>query len=107
VPQRDRGGPRDVGERQCGHDTGRERGPPDEKSAQHRATIPEAERPRLVRTEILAVGRALRGEGDFVEARTEVERLGGTLAFADSLTVQGREILRGRAVLAVLSADDA
>jgi acyl-coenzyme A thioesterase 13 len=42
-------------------------------------------------------------EGDFVEARTEVERLGGTLAFADcSLTVDGREIVRGRAVFAVL-----
>ena len=42
-------------------------------------------------------------EGDFVEARTEVERLGGTLAFADcSLTVEGREIVRGRAVFAVL-----
>jgi uncharacterized protein (TIGR00369 family) len=43
-------------------------------------------------------------EGDFVEARTEVERLGGTLAFADcSLTVDGREIVRGRAVFAVLT----
>src|SRR3954467_14348118 len=45
-------------------------------------------------------------EGDLVEARTEVERLGGTLAFADcSLTVDGREIVRGRAVFAVLSDD--
>ena len=45
-------------------------------------------------------------EGDFVEARTEVERLGGTLAFADcSLTGEGREIVRGRAVFAVLSED--
>jgi acyl-coenzyme A thioesterase 13 len=45
-------------------------------------------------------------EGDFVEARTEVERLGGTLAFADcSLTVEGREIVRGRAVFAVLDDD--
>ena len=45
-------------------------------------------------------------EGDLVEARTEVERLGGTLAFADcSLTVEGREIVRGRAVFAVLSED--
>jgi uncharacterized protein (TIGR00369 family) len=43
-------------------------------------------------------------EGDWVEARTEVERLGGTLAFADcSLTVEEREIVRGRAVFAVLS----
>jgi uncharacterized protein (TIGR00369 family) len=42
-------------------------------------------------------------EGDLVEARTEVERLGGTLAFVDcSLTVDGREIVRGRAVFAVL-----
>jgi acyl-coenzyme A thioesterase 13 len=46
-------------------------------------------------------------EGDFVEARTEVERLGGTLAFADcSLTVDGREIVRGRAVFAVLSDEE-
>jgi uncharacterized protein (TIGR00369 family) len=46
-------------------------------------------------------------EGDFVEARTEVERLGGTLAFADcSLTVDGREIVRGRAVFAVLDRED-
>jgi acyl-coenzyme A thioesterase PaaI-like protein len=46
-------------------------------------------------------------EGDLVEARTEVERLGGTLAFADcSLTVEDREIVRGRAVFAVLSEDD-
>jgi len=45
-------------------------------------------------------------EGDFVEARTEVERLGGTLAFADcSLTVEGRELVRGRAVFAVLEDD--
>jgi acyl-coenzyme A thioesterase 13 len=45
-------------------------------------------------------------EGDFVEARTEVERLGGTRAFADcSLTVEGREIVRGRAVFAVLDGD--
>jgi uncharacterized protein (TIGR00369 family) len=45
-------------------------------------------------------------EGDLVEARTGVERLGGTLAFADcSLTVEGREIVRGRAVFAVLSDD--
>jgi acyl-coenzyme A thioesterase 13 len=45
-------------------------------------------------------------EGDFVQARTEVERLGGTLAFADcSLTVDGREIVRGRAVFAVLTDD--
>ena len=46
-------------------------------------------------------------EGDFVQARTEVERLGGTLAFADcSLTVDDREIVRGRAVFAVLDRDD-
>jgi uncharacterized protein (TIGR00369 family) len=45
-------------------------------------------------------------EGDLVQARTEVERLGGTLAFADcSLTVEDREIVRGRAVFAVLSDD--
>ena len=42
-------------------------------------------------------------EGDFIRARTEVERLGGTLAFVDcSLTVDDREIVRGRAVFAVL-----
>jgi hypothetical protein len=49
---------------------------------------------------VLADGDVL---GLRVEARTEVERLGGTLAFADcSLTVEGREIVRGRAVFAVL-----
>jgi uncharacterized protein (TIGR00369 family) len=43
--------------------------------------------------------------GDWLEAHTTVERLGGTLAFADcSLTVEGREVVRGRAVFAVLSA---
>lgn len=45
-------------------------------------------------------------EGDWVEAHTEVDRLGGTLAFADcSLRVGEREIVRGRAVFAVLSSD--
>ena len=45
-------------------------------------------------------------EGDWVQARTEVERLGGTLAFVDcSLTVEDREIVRGRAVFAVLEDD--
>ncbi len=44
------------------------------------------------------------GEGDWVEAHTEVDRLGGTLAFADcSLRVGEREVVRGRAVFAVLS----
>ena len=42
-----------------------------------------------------------------MKARAEVERLGGTLAFADcSLTVEGREIVRGRAVFAVLDEDE-
>ena len=41
-------------------------------------------------------------EGDLVEARTEIERLGGTLAFADcSLTVERREIVRARGVWVV------
>ena len=40
--------------------------------------------------------------GDWIETRTRVERVGGTLAFADcSLTVDGREIVRGRAVWVV------
>ena len=40
--------------------------------------------------------------GDWVESRSRVERVGGTLAFADcSLTVEGREIVRARAVFAV------
>jgi uncharacterized protein (TIGR00369 family) len=40
--------------------------------------------------------------GDWVETRTRVERVGGTLAFADcSLTVDGREIVRSRAVWVV------
>lgn len=42
--------------------------------------------------------------GDWVEAHTEVERAGRTLAFADcSLTVDGREVVRGRAVYAVVA----
>jgi acyl-coenzyme A thioesterase 13 len=40
--------------------------------------------------------------GDWVESRTRVERVGGTLAFADcALTVDGREIVRSRAVWVV------
>jgi acyl-coenzyme A thioesterase 13 len=40
--------------------------------------------------------------GDWIESRTRVERVGGTLAFADcSLRVDGREIVRGRAVWVV------
>jgi uncharacterized protein (TIGR00369 family) len=40
--------------------------------------------------------------GDWVEAHTEVEKAGETLAFADcSLTVDGREVVRARAVFAV------
>jgi uncharacterized protein (TIGR00369 family) len=41
-------------------------------------------------------------EGDWVESRTRVDRVGGTLAFADcSLTVGEREIVRARAVWVV------
>lgn len=37
--------------------------------------------------------------GDWIESRTRVDRVGGTLAFADcSLTVAGDEIVRARAV---------
>ena len=37
--------------------------------------------------------------GDWIESRTRVDRVGGTLAFADcSLTVEGREVVRARAV---------
>ena len=40
--------------------------------------------------------------GDWIESRARVERVGGTLAFADcSLTVDDREIVRARAVYAV------
>ncbi len=40
--------------------------------------------------------------GDWIETRTRVERVGGTLAFADcSLTVDEREIVRARAVWVV------
>ena len=40
--------------------------------------------------------------GDWIESRTRVDRLGGTLAFADcSLTVEGREVVRARAVFVV------
>jgi uncharacterized protein (TIGR00369 family) len=37
--------------------------------------------------------------GDWIESRALVDRVGGTLAFADcSLTVEGREVVRARAV---------
>ena len=40
--------------------------------------------------------------GDWIETRTRVERVGGTLSFADcSLLVEDREIVRGRAVWVV------
>jgi acyl-coenzyme A thioesterase PaaI-like protein len=52
-------------------------------------------------TDFLGAGN----EGDFVEARTEVERLAGTLAADCSLTVEASEIVLGRAVFAVLSDD--
>ena len=40
--------------------------------------------------------------GAWLEARTEVEQLGGRLAFADcSLTADGEEVVRARAVFAV------
>ena len=43
-------------------------------------------------------------EGAWLEARTEVERLGGRLAFADcSVTADGEEVVRARAVFAVRS----
>jgi acyl-coenzyme A thioesterase PaaI-like protein len=43
------------------------------------------------------------GEGDWVTAHTRVERLGGTLAFVDcSLRANSKEVVRGRAVFAVM-----
>jgi len=40
--------------------------------------------------------------GDWIVARTRVERVGGTLSFADcSLLVEDREVVRGRAVWVV------
>ena len=40
--------------------------------------------------------------GDWIESRAKVDRVGGTLAFADcSLTVEGREVVRARAVWVV------
>jgi uncharacterized protein (TIGR00369 family) len=40
--------------------------------------------------------------GDWIESRTRVDRVGGTLAFADcTLTVGDREIVRARAVWVV------
>jgi|SRR5215217_7616587 len=69
-----------------------------------RSSAGEARRAATVSLTTDFLGAA--NEGDFVEARTEVERLGGTLAFADcSLTVDGREVVRGRAVFAVLDRD--
>jgi uncharacterized protein (TIGR00369 family) len=44
------------------------------------------------------------GEGDWVTAHTRIERLGGRLAFVDcSVRCEDREVVRGRAVFAVLS----
>ncbi|MFN2615530.1 MAG: PaaI family thioesterase [Thermoleophilaceae bacterium] len=41
--------------------------------------------------------------GDWIEARSRVDRVGGTLAFADcSLMVEEREIVRARAVWVVV-----
>lgn len=41
--------------------------------------------------------------GEPLEARTEIEKLGGRLAFADcSVTSGGREVVRARAVFSVL-----
>ncbi len=43
-------------------------------------------------------------EGAWVTAHTRLERLGGTLAFVDcSLRADSREVVRGRAVFAVLN----
>jgi acyl-coenzyme A thioesterase 13 len=43
------------------------------------------------------------GDGDWVTAHTNVERLGGTLAFVDcSLRANSKEVVRGRAVFAVM-----
>lgn len=43
-------------------------------------------------------------EGDWVESTTRVERVAGRIAFADcSLRVDGREIVRARAVFAAVS----
>ena len=40
--------------------------------------------------------------GDWIESHTRVDRVGGTLAFADcSLMVEDREIVRARAVWVV------
>ena len=40
--------------------------------------------------------------GDWIEARARVDRVGSTLAFADcSLTVEGSEVVRARAVFVV------
>ncbi len=42
--------------------------------------------------------------GAWLEARTKVEQLGGRLAFADcSITADGEEVVRARAVFVVLS----
>jgi uncharacterized protein (TIGR00369 family) len=43
------------------------------------------------------------GRGDWLEARTTVEKLGARLAFADcSVTANGRQVVRARAVFSVL-----
>ncbi len=77
----------------------------DERHLNHRGSVQGGLLATLVD---FAIGRALRPaeEGDWVEAHTEVDRLGGTLAFANcSRRVGEREVVRGRAVFAVLSRD--
>lgn len=53
-------------------------------------------------TDFLKAGPA----GAWLEAHTEVERLGGSLAFADcSVRADGEEVVRARAVFAMRSGD--
>ncbi len=93
----------------------------EERHANHRGTIQGG---LLSTFADFALGRAIEGDaddgrdratvsptvdflkpakpGDWIESRTRVDRVGGTLAFADcSLRVEGREIVRARAVWVV------
>ena len=93
----------------------------DERHANHRGTVQGG----LLATFVdFALGRAIEADadddkdratvsltvdflkpanpGEWIEARARVDRVGGTLAFADcALTAEGREVVRARAVWVV------
>ena len=67
-------------------------------------TESEEENPSVATVSLTVDYLGTASEGDWVEAHVAVERLGGTLAFVDcSVRAGEKEIVRGRAVFAVLT----